>query len=158
MGLQFRDRDVRNAMRDLAEATTLFDLATTGGLPETNAVPGGSRYLVDIEPLDWNDDSPFDGEDDEGNPGPILVRTATVKVTILAVGEDPSLRDEQAELLWNTLANAWNGKSLGGLTTPDKTMFTYTRWLAVKDMERRVESKFIYTYIVGGFGDFGVEE
>jgi hypothetical protein len=149
----FRDRDVRNAMRDLAEALNRFDVATTAGLPETQPVAGDVMTMVDIEPLDWNDESPFD---DDG--GPALFRTATVKVTILCIGEDAAARDETAELLWNLLANAWNGVSLAGLTMPDKTQFTYTRWLAVKGLERRVESKFIYTYQVGGFRDFGEQE
>lgn len=140
-------------MRDLAEATGEFDLATTGGLPEIQGGASGDTAVVVIEPLDWTDDSPYDDPDQ-----PILVRTATVKVTVLAIDEDPPACDEKAERLANLLANAWNGKPLGGLTYPDKTMFSTGRWLKVDGAERRVEMKFVYAYEVGGFRDFGTEE
>lgn len=149
----FRDRDVRNAMRDLADATGAFDIATCGGLPEARGQAGDQYNSVYIDPLDWTDESPYDDPDQ-----PILVRTATVKVTISAIAADPVERDEAAERLCDVLANAWNGVALGGVAYPDKSQFTTWRWLNPIDVERRVEAKFTYQYEVGGFRDFSTSE
>lgn len=151
MPAEFRDRDVRNAMRDLCDAAGAFDLVTCGGLPETQNT-GAAPLMIVIEPLDSTDDDRYD---DGG--GPVLIRQATAKVTVITVDDDPVARDEAAERLCNVAANAWNGVSLAGLTFPDRTRLWTWRWLAPKPPERRVEGKFIYSYEVGGFGDFDIE-
>lgn len=150
---EFRDRDIRNAMRDACEATGLFDLATTGGLPEVNGGDSGQTAVIVIEPLNYIDSDPADEDF-----GPLLVRTGTARVTVLAIDQDGATRDELAEKLCHLASNACNGASLAGLTYPDKTRFTTWRWLKPSPPERRVEGTFTYQYEVGSFTDLGTAE
>lgn len=153
MALAYRDRDIRNAMRDLIEATREFDWTTCGGLPEDQAYPGGALKAASIEPLNYIDDDLCEDE-----LGPVLIRTGTAKVTFLAIDEDSTACIEAAERLMNIAANLWNGVSLATLTYPDKTRFTTARWLKPEGNERRVEATFTYQYEVGYFADFGTAE
>jgi hypothetical protein len=65
--------------------------------------------------------------------------------------EDPQIRDEGVELLFNTAADALNGQSLGGLTLPDFTRFTSWRWNAPTAPERSIQTTFQYQYIIEGW-------
>ena len=75
-------------------------------------------------------------------------------ITLLYRHEDPQLRDEGAELLFDTAANALNGQCLADLTLPDMTKFTTWKWQAPAAPERRITAIFSYQYIVEGWDGF----
>lgn len=147
-----RDRDIRNAMRDLIDATGDCDVVTCAGLPEDQAYPGAATKCVNIEPLNYIDDDLCEGAD-----GPILLRTGTAKVTFMATDEDGAVRDETVERLYHSACDVCNGISVAGLTYPAKTRFSTLRWLAAKPPERRGEATFTYQYEVGA-NDFDATE
>ena len=82
--------------------------------------------------------------------------TSRVTITLLYRCEDPQLRDEGAELLFDTAANALNGQSLATLTLPDTTKFTAWRWLPPTPPERRIQASFTYQYIIDGWDSYDV--
>lgn len=149
----YRDRDIRNAMRDLLAATGQFDVSTCDGLPETRGWPGGALRGVNIDA--WNS-SDADLCDDAG--GPTLLRSATLKVTFAAIDDDPAVCTDMVERLINVAANACNGQCLAGLTFPGKTKFTNLRWLKPSPPERRCEATFTYQYEIITFTDFNTSE
>ena len=68
--------------------------------------------------------------------------------------EDPQLRDEGAELLLDTAANALNGQSLAGWTFPPTTRITQWDWQPPTVPERRINAVFFYQYIVEGWDEY----
>ena len=57
-----------------------------------------------------------------------LVITSRVAIVLLYRHIDPQLRDEGAELLLDTAANALNGQNLAGLTFPQTTRIIQWDW------------------------------
>src|SRR5262249_19536871 len=90
---------------------------------------------------------------DSQTDGGLLV-TSRVKITVLFRLEDPQLRDEGAELLLDTAANALNGQNLAGITLPGMTRFTSWTWLPPMAPERRIAATFSYSYIAEGWGGY----
>ena len=64
---------------------------------------------------------------------------------------DPQLRDEGAELLLDTAANALNGQSLAGLTLPQTARVIQWDWQPPTVPERRINCVFSYQYIDEGW-------
>jgi hypothetical protein len=77
-------------------------------------------------------------------------------ITLLQRNEDPQLRDEAAELLFDTAANALNGQSLADLTLPQLTRFVSWKWQKPEAPERRISATFSYQYIVEGWDSYDV--
>lgn len=149
--LMYRDRDVRNAIHDALVATDAFDGVWIWGLPEGYGTGSSLLSGAAIEP----DSSKQDDLWDSGSTTGLLV-TSLVRITLLYREKDPQLRDEGAELLMDTAANALNGQSLAGLTLPDKTCFQMWQWLKPEAPERRIMATFSYQYVVDGWGAFDV--
>jgi hypothetical protein len=147
-----RDRDVRNSIQAALVATGAFDGVWIWGLPENYGTGSSQLAAAAIEPSDSNQDDRWDGAGETG-----LVVTSRVVITLLYRHEDPQLRDEGAELLLDTAANALNGQSLAGLTLPDLTRFLSWKWQVPTAPERRIASVFSYAYIVEGWSGFGVD-
>jgi hypothetical protein len=142
-----RDRDVRNAIQVALTASGAFDGVWIWGLPENYGSGSSQLAAAAIEPVSSSQDDRWDGGSETG-----LVVTSIVNLTLLYRHDDPQLRDEGAELLLNTTANALNGQSLAGLTLPDLTRLTTWRWLPPTPPERRVTAVFTYQYLVEGWG------
>ena len=68
--------------------------------------------------------------------------------------EDPQVRDEAAELLFDTAADALNAQSLAELTLPQLTRFMSWRWEKPAAPERQITAIFLYQYIVEGWDDY----
>jgi len=83
---------------------------------------------------------------------------STVRLTLLARMEDPQLRDESAELVLDTAANALNGQGLAGLTMPAFTRFTGWQWQPATAPERRITATFTYQYIIEGWDEYDTTE
>jgi hypothetical protein len=147
-----RDRDVRNAIQAALQATGAFDGVWIWGLPENYGTGSSQLAAAAIEPVSSTQDDRWDGGEETG-----LVISSQVAITLLYRHEDPQLRDEGAELLLDTAANALNGQSLAGLTLPDLTRFTSWRWNAPTPPERLITSVFSYQYLVGGWGSYDVD-
>jgi len=146
-----RDRDVRNAIQAALMATGAFDGVWIWGLPEDYGTGSSQLAAAAIEPVSSQQDDRWDGGSETG-----LCISSTVNITLLYRHEDPQLRDEGAELLLDTAANALNGQSLAGLTLPDLTRFTGWRWQKPTPPERQITATFSYQYIVEGWSDFDV--
>ena len=144
-----RDRDVRNAIQSALVETAAFDAVWIWGLPEDYGTGASSLAAAAIEPsssdqTDRWDDAPAGG----------LLVTSLVTITFLYRHEDPQLRDEAVELLFDTAANALNGQCLAGLTLPALTRFVSWRWEKPTAPERRITSTFSYQYIVEGWNAY----
>jgi hypothetical protein len=146
-----RDRDVRNAIQSTLMATGAFDGVWIWGLPETYGTGSSQLAACAISPMDSSQVDLWDGGDGTG-----LVITSRVELVFLFRHEDPQLRDEGAELLLDTAANALNGQSLAGLTLPDLTRFLSWSWQPPESVERRIKSTFSYQYIIDGWNGLDV--
>jgi len=141
-----RDRDVRNAIRAALLATEAFDACP---LSMAFEVPTSQFTAAVVEPISGVQNDPWDSQ-----PGGGLVVTSTVRITFLARHDDPQLRDELVEDLFNTSANALNGQSLACLTLPGLTRFASWNWQPETPPERRIVAMFSYQYIVEGWDSY----
>ena len=146
-----RDRDVRNAIQSALQATGAFDGVWIWGLPDNRGSGASQLAAAAIEPQSSSQNDLWDG-----GPETSLVVTSTVVITLLFRCEDPQLRDEGVELLFDTAANALNGQSFAELTLPDTTRFTSWRWEKPEAPERRISATFSYQYIVEGWSEYDV--
>ena len=147
-----RDRDVRNAIQTALQETGAFDGVWIWGLPENYGTGASQLAAAAIEPESSTQSDLWDGGSETG-----LRVTSRVTITLLFRHEDPQLRDEGAELLFDTAANALNGRSLGGLTLPDMTKFTTWKWQPPTAPERRISAVFSYQYILDGWSAYGID-
>lgn len=146
-----RDRDVRNAIQTALTTTGAFDAVWIWGLPEDYGSSASSLSAAAIEP----DSSTQEDRWDAATWGGLIV-TSRVTITLLYRHEDPQLRDEAAELLFDTAANALNGQCLAGLTLPQFTRFISWRWERPAPPERRIAAAFSYQYVVEGWDSYDV--
>jgi hypothetical protein len=146
-----RDRDVRNAIQTALVATGAFDGVYVWGLPEDYGSGASNAALAVIEPESSTQDDRWDAAPEGG-----LIATSRVTITLIFRAEDPQVRDEAAELLFDTAADALNGQSLAGLTLPQLTRFVSWRWEKPAPPERRIASIFSYQYIVEGWDFYDV--
>jgi hypothetical protein len=148
-----RDRDVRNAIQSALVATGAFDGVFVWGLPEDYGSGASNTALAIIE-----SDSSTQEDRWDAAPGGGLIITSRVTITLIYRAADPQLRDEAAELLFDTAANALNGQGLAGLTIPQLTRFASWRWEKPAPPERRIVSIFSYQYIVEGWDSYDTLE
>ena len=113
-----RDRDVRTAIHDALLATGAFDGVWIWGLPEDYGTGSSQLAAAAIEPESSTQEDRWDSA-----PGGGLLITSRVTLTFLKRDDDPQLRDEAVEGLFNSAANVLNGQSLAGLTLPQLTRF-----------------------------------
>jgi hypothetical protein len=144
-----RDRDVRNAMRLALINTGAFDGVWIWGLPEDCGSGASQLAAAAIEPAYGEQFNRWDSEAGGG-----LVVRGTIQLTLLYRSDDPQIRDEGAELLLYTAANALNGQSLAGLTLPGLTYITNWAWQRPTPPERRIQATLSYQYVVEGWDSY----
>jgi hypothetical protein len=144
-----RDRDVRNAIQAALAATGAFDNGFNSsavwiwGLPEDYGTGASQKAAAAIVPMSSRQEDLWDSAASGG-----LVITSRVGIVLLYRDDDPQLRDEGAELLLDTTANALNGQSLAGFTLPQTTRVIQWDWQPATVPERRINCVFSYQYIV----------
>jgi hypothetical protein len=148
-----RERDVRNAIQAALVATGAFSDVWITGLPESYGQGVSDLTAAAIEPVSTGLTTGWDAP-----PGGGLDYSATVTVTLLARHPDAQLRDEWAEQLLDTLANAVNGRSLAGFTLPGRTMVTAWKWLPPAPPERRIATTVSFAYLIAGWANFDVSQ
>ena len=145
-----RDRDVRNAIQTALAATGAFDGVWIWGLPENYGTGASQLAAAAIEPQASQQDDKWDSQTAGG-----LVVTSQVRITLLYRNDDPQLRDEGAELLLDTAANALNGTDLvAGFTLPAFTRFRSWTWQTPVPPERRIVAAFEYQYEIDGWDSY----
>jgi hypothetical protein len=151
-----RDRDVRNAIQAVLAATNAFDVSINGdysvylwGMPEEWGSGASSTAAAAISPLSSHQEDLWDASPTGG-----LVITSRVSIVLAYRHHDPQLRDEAAELLVDTTANALNGQSLAGLTFTQTARLTEWTWQPATPPERRINCTFSYQYIVEGWNSY----
>jgi hypothetical protein len=151
-----RDRDVRNAIQAALVATNAFDSSPNGegsvwiwGLPEEWGTGANAQAAAAIVPMSSRQEDLWDAAAAGG-----LVITSRVGIVLLYRHIDPQLRDEGAELLLDTAANALNGQSLAGLTFPQTAQIVQWDWQAPTVPERRINAIYSYQYIIEGWGEY----
>jgi hypothetical protein len=148
----YRERDIRSSIRDILDQTGAFDGVFLSGLPEDRGEPSGAARAVSIEPRETTQSDRWD--DTSGS----LVMTCRIALTFLARHEDPQIRDEAAELLVNTAANALNGQSLAGATLPGFTRIRGWSWQRPQAPERRIEAVLEFDYLLDNWAGFNTSE
>lgn len=145
-----RDRDVRNAIQTALVATNAFDGVWLWGLPE-NYGSGASQFAAaSIQPMSSRQEDRWDSQTAGG-----LVITSTVQIMLLYRENDPQLRDEACELLFDTAADALNGTDLvAGFTLPGMTRFRQWTWQEPQPPERRIVAIFEYQYEIDGWDSY----
>lgn len=153
-----RDRDVRNAIQAALVATNAFDMSPNGqsavwiwGLPEDYGTAASLQAAAAIVPQSSRQEDLWDAAAAGG-----LVITSRVGIILLYRHDDPQLRDEGAELLLDTAANALNGQSLAGLTFTQTSRIVQWDWQPVTVPERRINAVFSYQYINEGWDEYDV--
>jgi hypothetical protein len=156
-----RDRDVRNAIQAALVATGAFDVDNHGaaavwiwGLPEDYGTHFNQAAAA-IVPMSSRQEDLWDAA-----PAGGLVVTSRVQIVLLYRSQDPQLRDEGAELLLDTTADALNGQNfasytipatsqpLGNFVFPQTARIIQWDWQPVTVPERRINAIFSYQYIV----------
>jgi len=145
-----RDRDVRNAIQAALQATNAFDGVFLWGLPANYGSGASNAAIAVIQPDSGKLDDIWDGSTEMG-----LVGTGNVTLSVCSRNEDPQLRDEAAELLLDTAADAINGQGLAGLTMPDKTRVTAWKWREPAAPDRWITATVVYQYIVETWSGLG---
>jgi hypothetical protein len=148
----YRERDIRNEVRDLLEQTGAFDGVYLAGLPEDRGEPSGDFRAVSIEPGETTEADLWD--DTTGD----LIMTCRVKLTFLARHEDPQVRDEAAEQLLNIASSALNGQSLSNATLTGQTRIRSWSWEKPKAPERRLAAVLECQYLVSGWSGLNTTE
>jgi hypothetical protein len=138
----YRERDIRNQIHELLDATGAFDGVYLAGQPEDRGEAAGQTRAVTIEPAETVQADVWD--DTSGD----LLMTCRVNLTFLARHDDAQIRDETAELLVNIAANVLNGQSLAGATLVGQTRFKSWSWEKPKPPERRIAAVLEYQYLV----------
>ena len=148
-----RDRDVRNAVQAALVATNAFDPEAVfiWGLPEDYGTGASKACAAALVPQSSRQEDLWDAA-----PAGGLVITSRLGITLLNRNDDPQLRDEGAELLLDTTANALNGQSLAGLTFNQTTRITQWDWQPPASAERRIQAILTYQYIVEGWDEYDV--
>ena len=146
-----RDRDVRNAVQTALIATNAFDpdAVWVWGLPEDYGTAASLTAAAAIVPQSSRQEDLWDAA-----PAGGLVITSRVGLILLYRHEDPQLRDEGAELLLDTAANALNGQSFGGLVFPQTARIGQWDWQPVTVPERRIIAIYSYQYDVEGWDNY----
>jgi hypothetical protein len=142
---------VRNAVVTALQATNAFDGVFVWGLPEDHGTGSSKQAEAIVTPQSSRQEDLWDAA-----PAGGLVITSQVAITLFYRNEDPQLRDEGAELLLDTTANALNGQSLGGLTFPQTTRITQWNWPPPASVERQIQTVLSYQYIVEGWESYDV--
>jgi hypothetical protein len=150
----FRERDIRNLIADLLDQTGAFDSIYLSGLPEASGRPAGECQAVAIEPGETSLAAPDPWDDSAGD----LLLICRVNLTLLARHEDPQLRDELAELLLCTAADAVGGSTLGDATLPGRTRIRSWTWLKPVVPERRILAVLEFQYLVDGPSGFNTAD
>jgi len=146
-----RDRDVRNAIQTALTETGAFDGIWIWGLPEDYGTGASEQAACAIVPQSSRQEDLWDAA-----PAGGLVITSRVGLILLYRHEDPQLRDEGAELLLDTAANALNGQDLGGEIFPQTARLVQWDWQPPTVPERRIQAVFSYQYIAEGWGVYDV--
>jgi hypothetical protein len=146
-----RDRDVRNAIQTALTETNAFDGVWIWGLPEDFGTASSQQAAAAIVPQSSRQEDLWDAA-----PAGGLVITSRVAITLLYRNEEAQARDEGAELLLDTAANALNGQSLGGLTFPQTTRIVQWDWQPAASAERRIQAILTYQYLVEGWESYDV--
>ena len=148
-----RDRDVRNAIQAALIATDAFDASANEGAavwiwgpPEDHGTSSNVQAAAWIVPQSSRQEDLWDAAAAGG-----LVITSRVAITLAYRHIDPQLRDEGAELLLDTAANALNGQNLAGVTFPQTARFIQWDWQPATVPERRIQAIFSYQYIIEGW-------
>jgi hypothetical protein len=148
----YRERDIRNQIHDVLDATGAFDGVYLTGLPEDRGEASGETRSVAIEPAETVQTDLWDGTRGD------LLMTCRVNLAFLARHDDAQIRDETAELLVNIAANVLNGQSLAGATLIGQTRFKSWSWEKPKAPERRITAVLEYQYLVTGWTGFDTAE
>ena len=147
-----RERDVRNAIVNSLQQTGAFSEVAITGVPEQFGYGASDFTAASIEPIQTTFATGWDAA-----PSGSLDYNATCNVTLVARHQDAQLRDELAEQLLDYLCNVVNGRSIAGLTLPQKTMVTGWTWVAAQHPERRITASVNFTYLVQ-WNSFDVNE
>jgi hypothetical protein len=138
-----RDRDVRNAVQAALANTDAFNGVHVWGLPEDYGSGSSEQAAVWIVPQSSRQEDLWDAALIGG-----LVITSRIGLLLAYRHDDPQSRDEGAELLLDTAANALNGQSFGGLIFPQTARITGWDWQPPASAERRIQATFSCQYIV----------
>jgi hypothetical protein len=148
-----RDRDVRNAIQTALISTDAFNGVHVWGLPEDYGSGSSEQAAVWIVPQSSRQEDLWDAA-----PAGGLVITSRIGLLLVyrSSSDDPQTRDEAAELLLDTAANALNGQDLGGLIFPQTARIVSWDWQPPASAERRIQATFSYQYIVESWDEYDV--
>jgi hypothetical protein len=147
------DREIRVAIKEALFNTNAFEEVLLSGLPEDYGVGASDAAIAAIEPLKSVQADKWD----DGPTGDLEV-TSNIRITVMARHEDPQLRDEAAERLFNVVANTLNFQSFLNFTEPGQTKVTGWTWQKSKHPERRIQVDFKYVYLVPGWNAYDTNE
>jgi hypothetical protein len=144
-----RERDIRNAIVTALEDTNAFNGVFVWGLPEDYGTGASLEAFAAVVPMSSAEENRWDAAATGG-----IVITARIQLVLAYRHIDPQLRDEGAELLLNTAANAINAQSLAGLTFTQTSRITGWTWQPPTVPERRIVAIYSCQYIVEGWDSY----
>ena len=149
-----RDRDIRNAIQAALIGTDAFNGVHVWGLPEDYGSGSSEQAAVWIVPQSSRQEDLWDAAAAGG-----LVITTRIGLLLAYRHDDPQARDEGAELLLDTAANALNGNGFpqidgSNLIFPQTARITGWDWQPPASAERRIQAMFSCQYIVEGWDEY----
>ena len=144
-----RDRDIRNAIQAALIGTDAFNGVHVWGLPEDYGSGSSEQAAVWIVPQSSRQEDLWDSA-----PAGGLVITTRIGLLLAYRHDNPQARDEGAELLLDTAANALNGNGLGGLIFTQTARIISWDWQPPASAERRIQAIFSCQYIVEGWDEY----
>ena len=144
-----RDRDVRNAIQAALTETGAFDAVWIWGLPEDYGT--GASNLAAPRSSRRRATRPIAGTT---RPTGGLLVTSLVTITLLYRHEDPQLRDEAAELLFDTAAERLTASAWPGSRCRSSRDSCRGAGRSQHAPERRITASFSYHYIVEGWDSY----
>ena len=138
--MTLRDRDIRNEVKRILDATNAYDQVSLGRMEGSEAAE--DLRLVEVSPLK----EVYSDEFDDDVKGSQLV-DATMEIRLTAKHQDEQSRDELAELMRNNALNTLQSLSILGITMPAWQKFNSAVWLPSVPPERTVVLTLAYRYM-----------
>jgi len=144
-----REKDYRNALRDILVDTGAFSEVRLTGLPEDVGFGASDLTAASIQPGSTRMLTGWDAATGGGRSF-----LCQLLVTVLARHVDAERCDELAEQLVEFVRNAVDGQPLvPGFNEPERTMVTGWQWLPRTAPERRIAVTVTFDYLQDGWNN-----
>lgn len=137
-----RDRKILKVIASLLRDASEFGLVTTSGPPEVHGQSAEHARLAGLELSDFVETSEYSDHD-----ASYLIRVVQYILHIYVRDQDPDVRDDEADRLYNVATNALSGVGYEADVIPERSWLRRGQYLPADGIERRLRvlGQFVYT-------------